>query len=124
MPLIRHKRIYRDDLQANPGVLYIFGDNEQREGLGGQAGEMRGEPNAHGIATLAGPGTYWSEPDSARQCAVLDSDFRGVFAALAADKTVIFPLDGIGTGIADLERRSPTTFAHLMKLVDKMSGHA
>lgn len=120
MPLIRQSRIYRADLQANPKVLYIFGDNEERFGLGGQAGEMRGEPNAHGIATLVAPALYWNDTGDERQCRVLDSDFGLVFEALKAGRTVVFPLDGIGTGIAALEKKAPVTFAYLLSLVEEM----
>jgi hypothetical protein len=31
--------------------FYVFGDNGRRIGFGGQAKEMRGEPNAIGVAT-------------------------------------------------------------------------
>lgn len=120
MPLILQKWINRQDLKANPNCLYVFGDNEQRWGLGGQAKEMRGEPNAIGIATLKSPGEFWNDADSAHQIAVLDEDFKPVFVALDHDKVVVFPLDGIGTGLADLERRSPTTFAHLKRIVELM----
>ena len=54
MPVVRQKRIVRAELQANPHVLYLFGDNDQRDGYGGQAAEMRdeetGEPGASQLA--------------------------------------------------------------------------
>ena len=59
MPVIYQKRICRDDLRRNPNAVYIFGDNEARTGLGGQAREMRGEPNAMGIATKRSPHEFW-----------------------------------------------------------------
>ena len=120
MPLIMQKWITRADLKANPFVIYVYGDNEARWGLGGQAKEMRGEPNAVGVATLKSPGEFWNEHDVAHQISVLDEDFKPVFLALDHDKVVVFPLDGIGTGLADLERRSPTTFAHLQRIVELM----
>jgi hypothetical protein len=42
MPILYQHRIYRMDLIANPNILYVFGDNTKRVGMGGQAGEMRG----------------------------------------------------------------------------------
>jgi hypothetical protein len=51
------QHIYRSDLILNPNVLFIFGDNMLRIGLGGQAREMRGQPNAIGIPTKQSPGT-------------------------------------------------------------------
>lgn len=120
--LILQHRIYRADLQANPAVLYVMGDNEERWGRGGQAAEMRDEPNAVGVATLKAPGVFWTESDMARQCAVIDADMAPLFEALRAGRTVVFPLDGIGSGLADLERRSPTTWAHLQHRINELKS--
>lgn len=117
MPLIYQHRIYRLDLKGNPNVLYVFGDNEDRVGNGGQAGEMRGEPNAIGVATLHSPVRPFSDGTYHHNCEVLDTDFKPIFAALKAGKIVVFPNDGIGTGIADMPRRAPRTFAYLQSLV-------
>jgi len=51
MIIIKQHKIYRKDLKNNPDVLYLFGDNLVQKGFGGQAKEMRGEPNAEGIPT-------------------------------------------------------------------------
>lgn len=115
--IIMQKWITRDDLRANPAVLYIFGDNEIRSGLGGQAKEMRGEPNAAGIATLYAPGRYWTEANITHQCSVIDADMAPVFEAAKSGHLIVFPLDGIGTGLACLKSHSPTTFAHLEQRV-------
>lgn len=124
LPLILQSRIYRQDLQANPNCLYVFGDNEDRWGLGGQAKEMRGEPNAVGVATLKSPGEFWKDADAARQCEVISADFVPVFQALDSGRTVVFPLDGIGTGLADLARQSPKTFKHLQDIITMLKGYA
>jgi len=50
MPILYQDQIKRDDLRAHPDRIYLFGDNVARQGRGGQAKEMRGEPNALGIA--------------------------------------------------------------------------
>ena len=120
MPLIFQKRIYRADLKANPDVLYVFGDNEQHVGMGGQAGEMRGEPNALGVPTLKAPGEHWTDDNYAHQCAVIDTHLYPVRLALQAGDVVVFPLDGIGTGIAQLPQCAPRTFQYLTKEVLKL----
>lgn len=122
--LIRQHRIYRHDLCANPNVLYIFGDNELRVGRGGQAAEMRDEPNAVGVATLAAPGSYWPGEDHVRQCAVIDADLAPVFEHVKKGGLVVYPLDGIGTGLACLEQSSPITFAHLQKRIKELADLA
>ncbi len=43
--------ITRDMVRAEPDARFVFGDNVEREGFGGQAAAMRGEPNAIGVAT-------------------------------------------------------------------------
>lgn len=112
MPVILQKFITRQDLRDNPDKIYVFGDNEMRQGLGGQAGQMRGEPNAHGIATLKMP-EFWTDAEYYRQCQILDRDFAPLFRAKSEGRTIVLPADGIGTGIADLERRAPQTFQYL-----------
>ena len=119
MPLILQSRIYRADLRANRTVLYVFGDNPQRMGLGGQAGEMRGEPNAVGVVTCS-LDTPWTDDDAEHQCALIDADMAPLFDALRHGEMIVFPLDGIGTGIADLERRSPLTWAHLTARITEL----
>lgn len=115
--LIFQSRIYRADLKANPDVFYVFGDNERRVGLGGQAAEMRGEPNAIGVATLAAPGVFWTATDTERQCGVINRDLTRVIVALNRNQIVVWPMDGIGTGLARLRDRAPATFAHLQEQV-------
>lgn len=123
MPLILQRRIYRQDLRANRAILYCFGDNEARVGFGGQAAEMRDEPNAIGIATLVAPGVFWNEDNFTHQAAVLDGDFVPVFCSLSSGGIVVFPADGVGTGLADLERKSPTTFAYLQTKIEQMKRY-
>ena len=122
MPVILQKWITRADLQANPAITYVFGDNEERWGLGGQAKEMRGEPNANGVATLVSPDVFWREDDAERQCAVIDSDMAQLFEIAGTRALIVWPLDGIGTGLADLQRRSPTTFNHIQTRLAALKG--
>lgn len=101
-------RITRQMMRNEPDKLFVFGDNMARFGLGGQAKEMRGEPNAVGIPTKHSPSTcneaYFrdSDFDSVR------SEIERAFARLSQhDGVIVWPKDGIGTGLADLPRKSP-----------------
>lgn len=118
--IVRQSRIYRADLQANPDVLYVFGDNVRRVGMGGQAGEMRGEPNAVGIATKWSPGReeddYFSDDEYQTATAIIQQDFAPVKLSLRLGATVVFPLDGIGTGLSELPERAPRIFEYLRTL--------
>jgi hypothetical protein len=48
-------------LADNPEKIYLFGDNLERVGLGGQAAVMRYKPNTIGIATKKAPGSWESD---------------------------------------------------------------
>ena len=125
MPVMTQKRIYRSDLKNNPDVFYVFGDNQQRIGLGGQAAEMRGEPNAIGIATKASPSEFWKEDtpaDGMRNGLSLINDMTLVVAVLAEGKTVVFPEDGLGTGLSELPQRCPKTFQFLESMIEDLKN--
>lgn len=101
--VIRQKRIVRSDLRNNPHLLYVFGDNVARVGLAGQAKEMRGEPNAFGIATLSPGRPFLDNLDGAARDGrqVLLDDTR----SLLFHYQLVWPTDGIGTGLADMPPR-------------------
>lgn len=109
--IIYQKWIHRVDLQANPDVMYLFGDNMQRIGMGGQAKEMRGEPNAHGIATKVFPtmadNAFFSDENFYKYFDVLLEDFAGPISHVMNGKTLVIPLDGLGTGLSQLPIRAP-----------------
>lgn len=118
--IIQQHHIYRSDLRSNRSVVYLFGDNELRVGMGGQAGEMRGEPNAIGIATMASPDRYWNEDDTQRQVKVIDADLWQVLLMMSGGYSVVIPSDGLGTGLARLEEHAPTTFGHLQARLNQL----
>lgn len=119
MPIIYQKFIYREDLKANPDALYLFGDNTLRRGLGGQAKEMRGEPNAVGVATketpTSGTNAYFTDEKYEANCAIFDADLEPAFAAVMSGKIVVIPLDGLGTGLSELPQRAPRTNEALLE---------
>lgn len=115
MPVIFQKHIDREDLRRNPTVLYVFGDNMARKGFAGQARAMRGERNAVGIATKFSPYIpFTSDPvDLVVQSQQIDEDMKPLFSHVKRGGVVVWPSDGIGTGLADLLNRSPETFEYL-----------
>ena len=130
MIVIRQKRIYREDLGANDRVaLYLFGDNLQQEGMGGQAAEMRYEPNAVGIPTKKSPdmsaGAFFSDADLTK----VDAVYYRIFSRIVERfdngefKVLVLPADGLGTGLAALDRKAPKIFALLQKYLGEMEKH-
>lgn len=105
------KRITRSMLREHPDTLFVFGDNMIERGLGGQAKEMRGEPNAVGIPTKMLPGMgfadFFRDEDFDRAKPKIDAAFVRLFAHAAKGGAIVWPEDGIGTGLAELPKRAP-----------------
>ncbi len=117
MPVIFQKFVYRADLRANPNLLYLFGDNLARRGLGGQAKEMRGEPNAVGVPTKRKPSrssdAFFSDAQFEDNARAINEALEPVQSHLLAGGIVVIPLDGLGTGLSELPTRAPKTNAFL-----------
>lgn len=117
MPIIYRQWISRDQLRSNPDILYVFGDNAARQGLGGQAAAMRGEPNAVGVATkwrpASSPDAYFTDEDYLEATQIIINDLQPVYQHLLNQGTVIWPKDGIGTGLSQLPQRAPQIWALL-----------
>lgn len=109
MPVIYLKWIAREQVRADPEARFVFGDNRDRVGYGGQAGAMRGEPNAIGVATLHAPGKFY-RPNDPLALATVASDLYSVALALAEDRNVYVPRDGLGTGLARLPEFHPALY--------------
>jgi len=116
--------IMRSDLKNNPDVYFLFGDNLIRRGLGGQAKEMRGEPNAIGIATKATPtsesNAFFDDLDYGSNCRAIAKDFRRAFQMRDEGHMVVIPADGLGTGLSELPQRAPKTNEFLEWMLDKL----
>lgn len=115
MPVLFQKMVDREDLRRNAQVLYVFGDNVQRVGFGGQARSMRGERNSVGVATKYSPRHCFGEDPAEveAQNRIIDKDMKPLFEKVKQGGIVVWPTDGIGTGLADLPRVAPSTFAYL-----------
>ncbi len=105
------KHITRAMLQSEPEKLFVFGDNIHRKGYGGQAREMRGEPNAVGIPTKVYPamdkGAFFTDEDFIVFCRHSQKDFQKL---RAHSGVIVWPEDGIGTGRAQLYQRAPSIY--------------
>ena len=118
------KFITRKMMQENPDVLFIFGDNCHREGKGGQAKEMRGEPNALGIVTKARPDhkpdAYLTDKNYEYYKTVIDGDLLILNEELKSGRKVVFPSDGIGTGLAKLKENAPKLYDYLQNRIAEL----
>ena len=110
------------DVKANPNKIYVFGDNTQRTGTGGQA-QIRNNENAFGIATKLQPNNsasaFMSDNSLEANKDVIDSDI----AKIKADgRSLVFPKDGFGTGLAKLKEKAPNTYAYLKQRLQQEFG--
>jgi hypothetical protein len=124
MTLIIKKHITRDYIRKNPDTIFLFGDNMQRTGLGGQAQEMRGEPNSFGIPTKWSPFTgslaYFSDADLPHVQKFIDFPFDLAIAWLTARRDVCIPADGFGTGLAQLAIRAPDILDYIERATNEL----
>lgn len=109
-----------EDCQNNPKKIYIFGDNFQGQGKAGQA-IIRDEPNSFGIPTKLSPGKYLSDDmhDQYREeiIRILSDLNQFIRSNLYYDMEIVFPKDGIGTGLARMKTKCPRCFSTLSELL-------
>ena len=111
--------------KANPNKLYIFGDNLRRVGKGGQA-IIRDEKNAFGIATKRLPSmsidAFFKDRDDEYIVVFQDiTDLQNLIETGEYD-TVVFPRDGLGTGLSRMPEKSPKLFKEMNELISKIFG--
>lgn len=123
----RMQHITREVVRANRDKVFLFGDNLQGRGLGGQAAAMRGEPNAIGIPTKKRPSykgnAFFSDDEFALNIGAIDAALAQVANAITETiRSIVIPSNGLGTGRAQLDRRAPRTFAYLQQRLTDFAG--
>lgn len=121
----RRKQITREYVRANRNKLFLFGDNLEQKGFGGQAAAMRGEPNAIGVPTKKKPSmttdSFFTDTEFDQNRAAIDYAFAKLAEAVTdSSRVIVLPSDGLGTGRAQLKQRAPRTFAYLQKHLDEL----
>lgn len=116
----RIRFITHEMVRANRDKLFLFGDNLERRGYGGQAAAMRGEPNAIGIPTKKSPSykaeAFFTDLEFDQNKVAIDAAFVEVAHAISdSTRVIVIPSCGLGTGRAQLNRRAPRTFAYLQQ---------
>lgn len=111
---------------ANPDTLYVFGDNYQRQGKGGQA-RIRDCHNAYGVATKWTPSMDYNaffRDNNVNAYSVILSDLKELLDISVKKKysKIVFPLDGLGTGLSKLPENAPTIFERFLVDLYEMFG--
>lgn len=111
-----------DLCRENPNCVFIFGDNTIGQGCGGQA-QIRYEPNAHGVPTKKLPSMHANSFFSDDE---FDQNKKWILDALnnipENFDAIVFPEDGLGTGLADLPNKAPKTFKFLVDEINSRFG--
>lgn len=102
--------------QNNPSALVVFGDNLITKGKAGQA-IIRDERNAFGVPTKRLPSmnsnAFFSDLEDEYQ--EVKDKLIYLWGEHTRGKIIILPDNMIGTGLADLQNRSPK----IMKLIER-----
>lgn len=112
--------IVREDLKNNSDKIFLFGDNLIGKGYGGQAKEMRDEPNAIGIPTKKlpsnGSDAFFSDGD----LEINKHHINKAFSKIPEGRIIVIPSAGLGTGLAQLDVKAPKTYAYLLECIKKL----
>jgi hypothetical protein len=120
-------RITRGFVRTHPKSYFVFGDNMAREGFGGQAAAMRGEPNSIGIPTKWRPArdepAYFTDGDwdNADVRSAIVEAFILIEKAVGRGRDVYMPCEGIGTGRAELPKRAPRIYGYIHDRLAKLT---
>jgi hypothetical protein len=115
----------REFIKANPTKLFVFGDNEQRVGMGGQAYACRGEENTQGICVKHTPGgddkAFYNDANlEANKQQIIEDIFLLVKRYVIGYDEIVFPSAGVGTGLALLKTEAPKTYEFLVATLAKI----
>lgn len=108
-----------------PKSLFLFGDNDQQKGIGGQA-TVRNCGNVAGIPTKKfpnnNPKSFYTDDDyDQNRDNIIKAVENIVIRSVDYDK-IMFPADGFGTGLAKLPTCAPETYEFMNKLIKACFG--
>lgn len=111
------------DVRAHPDKLWIFGDNVLGKGKRGQAC-IRDEPNAIGIPTKWVPSlresAFFSDDKFLECTTAIDEAFTKIYKLLPDYEGIVLPENGLGTGLAQLDKRAPGVFRYLCDMLEEL----
>ena len=123
MKILKEKRFSIEKCEANPNYLYIFGDNLTKMGRGGQA-IIRFCKNSFGIPTKKLPSQYEQSYFTDKEYEVNISLIKDVIENIPTNyEAIVFPEDGLGTGLAELPKRAPKTYQFLVTYLNLKFGN-
>ena len=114
--------INRDQVQKSDAI-WVFGDNLQRAGYGGQAAACRGLRNTIGIVTKLRPdnkqSAFMTDDKFLEWDVIIKQDTDKIERQLLRGKKV-YIIKGIGEGLAKLPEKAPRLFVYLIKKLNHL----
>lgn len=105
-----------DNVALNRRLLHVFGDNTLRVGKGGQA-IIRDCPNSFGICTKKYPGMedvdFFSDSLTCFRYVIEDLYKLVDVINERGYNFIIFPYDGLGTGLSQMPSKAPNLYKFL-----------
>ena len=109
-----------DSSQEN---LFVYGDNLERRGTAGQAC-IRGKNNTIGLATKMGPcgKDHCYFKDLPAYQSLVDREILRVMLRFKESNydQLVFPADGLGTGLSELPKRAPVLLDYIDEWVSSL----
>src|SRR6478735_10067820 len=118
MNIIVEKEYYtRKLVEENPQNLWVFGENEAQQGtdrIGSGQACIRGLENTFGFCTKKSVVGFWSDKNYSQNINKIEEDIRNL-SKKAKDtyEAIVFPANGLGTGLSQLPLMAPRSFLYL-----------
>ena len=106
------------DTKKYQDYIFIFGDNDEGSGMGGQAC-IRYESNALGIPTKkkssSAKNAYYNDEEFFLNVNNINKNIKKILNKCKTSrfKGIFLPKDGLGTGLAKLDEKAPLTYKYL-----------
>lgn len=122
----------REDIKKfPPQYFFLFGDNLEEQGTGGQAC-IRGCTNAIGIPTKVSPrgseDAYFTPSDClykillSKNANMILSQIEKNLQKIPEDAIIVMPEAGLGTGLAQLDKRAPNVLNGIYAYLEHALG--
>lgn len=115
-----------DDVKSSPENLFIFGDNDLRIGLGGQA-VIRNLANTYGLRTKKRPSitedSYYSDNEYEFNTQKILQDILQIKFEQLSGFRIVLSSGGYGTGLSMLKEKAPKTYEFLVKSLRSFFGY-
>jgi len=114
------KRYSIETVKKYPNKIFVFGDNLEGRGKAGQA-IIRDQNNSFGIPTKRKPSmnedSFFSDKNDEKEIVI--NKLKELYSIGLSKKEIVFPLDGLGTGLSKMETMSPNIFNLMNEYISK-----